>query len=119
MIKKIIYISTIFIFGTCMIAFAGNGGELKTVEIKTSAVCGMCKKVIEKRLSLISGVKSCDLDLNTSKVKVVYDEDKVSILKIKKTITKTGYDADDLNRNERVYSKLPECCQASSVHKCE
>lgn len=50
-------------FSFSVFAFAGNEGEIKTVEIKTSAVCGMCKKVIEKRVSLMPGVKSCVLNM--------------------------------------------------------
>ncbi len=92
-------------------AFAQEATDLQEVQIKTSAVCGMCKKKIEKDLSYEKGVVSADLNVETKIVTVKYNPKKTNIAKIKKAINKAGYDADELPANPKAYKKLPECCK--------
>ncbi len=98
--------------------FAQNKNEKKSekVEIKTSAVCGMCKSTIEKALSKEEGVNKSKLDVKTKTVEVTYDPDKTSIEKIKKAITMAGYDADDMPADANAYSKLHDCCKKDGKH---
>ncbi|WP_448530427.1 heavy-metal-associated domain-containing protein [Raineya sp.] len=98
-------------------AFAQETADLQEVQIKTSAVCGMCKKKIEKDLSYEKGVVSADLNVETKIVTVKYNPKKTSVAKIKKAINKAGYDADELPANPKAYNKLPECCKKDNkVH---
>ena len=83
----------------------------KTVKIKTSANCEMCKARLEKNVAFVKGVKDVNLDLADKVMTVSYNPKKVSVDKIKKAITDTGYDADELQKNETSHSKLPSCCQ--------
>jgi periplasmic mercuric ion binding protein len=92
-------------------------GTEKTIKIKTSAKCDMCKERIQKGLSYEKGIKSSSLDIPTKVLTVVYDENKTSPDKIKLAVSKTGYDADEVKADKVAYEKLPACCK--SAKKCE
>lgn len=85
--------------------------QTETIKIKTSAVCGTCKATIEKALAFEKGVKKATLDVKTKIVTVEYQADKTSPEKIRACIAKSGYDADDVKREEKAYNKLDECCK--------
>jgi copper chaperone CopZ len=88
-----------------------QSNELKTAEIKTSAVCESCKERIEKKVSKLEGVVEASLDVDTKILNVKYDESKISLEEIRTEISKIGYDADDVKRNPKAYKKLPKCCR--------
>jgi len=90
---------------------AGEKKDIRKVEIKTSAQCDMCKDRIEKALNKLDGVDKAILDLKTKKVEVTYDSKEISVDKIKKSISKTGYDAENLAADKKAYDKLPKCCK--------
>jgi copper chaperone CopZ len=98
-----------------MIALIGVSFILKAqsekVEIKTSAVCGMCKSTIERDLAFEKGVKSSTLDLDTKILTVEFNAKRTSPDKIRTRVTKIGYHADSLQRDAKAYAKLPLCCQ--------
>ncbi|MFT4031249.1 MAG: heavy metal-associated domain-containing protein [Siphonobacter sp.] len=109
-----------FLAGTCLILlgfFASAKDEPKTVKIKTSAICEMCKARIEKNLGFSKGVKDANLDLTDKVVTVTYDPSKTDEEKIKETIAKTGYDANDVTADPKGYDKLPSCCKKDSKMK--
>lgn len=85
--------------------------QTKKVEIKTSAICIMCKNTIEEDLAFEKGVKSSDLDLETKMLTVAFNSKKTTADKIRTRITKVGYHADSLQRDEKAYNKLPDCCK--------
>ena len=103
--KKFVLIAALLAFGFTTQA------QTETVDIKTSAICGMCKKAIERELAYEKGVKTAKLDLKTKVVTVEYDPAKTSPDKIKERITLTGYNADTMERNAKAYDKLPDCCK--------
>ncbi len=84
------------------------------IEIKTSAICEMCKEAIEYDLAFEKGVKSAVLNLDNKVVTVVYNEKRTAPEVIRKRITMVGYHADSLARNADAYDKLPECCKDGS-----
>lgn len=84
------------------------------VKIKTSAVCGMCKKTIEKYLAYEKGVQSSDLDVKSKTVTVTYNPKKTDVAKIKKAINKSGYDADETTADAKSYDQLEECCKKTA-----
>jgi len=92
-------------------AFAQNSGK-QYVEIKTSAVCGMCKGTIETAVENVEGVKSASLDVETKVVSVKYDGDVTNLDAIKTAITKAGYSADEVPADNEAFQKLDPCCQA-------
>lgn len=93
--------------------FAVSAAEsIKTIEIKTSAICEMCQERIEKAVKELDGIKSASLSVDTKIVKVQYDESKIKLEDIKEKISKTGYDADDVRKDKKAFKKLPKCCQS-------
>lgn len=96
------------------ILFAND--NFKKVEIKTSAVCEMCKDRIEKSLKEIDGVVSADLNLTNKVVTVEFDLTKTDSDKIKEKISETGYDADDYKKSKKAFKKLPKCCKSDTNH---
>ena len=82
-----------------------------TLQIKTSAVCGQCKDRIEGVLAFEKGVKSSSLDIETKVLTVIYNPAKTTPEKLRITVSKIGYDADNVPANEAAYVKLPACCK--------
>ena len=94
-------------------SFGLNAAENeKSIEIKTPTVqCGMCKSTIEKTLNKLDGVISADVDIEKKTATVKYNTEETGPEEIRKTISRAGYQADDLKANKRKYKKLPHCCK--------
>ncbi len=87
-----------------------EGAHLHSVEIKTSAQCGMCKTALEKRLSKMPEVEAVDLNLETQIFTITFQHGGDTDF-YKKTISLLGYDADEIPANAKAYAKLPACCK--------
>ena len=88
------------------------------IKIKTSAICGMCKKRIERDLGVTKGVVSSELNVASKIVTITYNTKKTSPEKIKQVISKIGYDADEVTADQKSHDALPDCCQkTSTMHK--
>lgn len=107
-ISKGLAIVLLGLFFVVNLAFAA---ESKKVEIKTSAICGMCKKKIEKGLSKLEGVQKANLDVKTKIATVKYNPHETNIAEIRTAIAKTGYDADTVKADKKAYGKLMGCCK--------
>lgn len=83
----------------------------KVVQIKTSSQCGDCKERIESKLNYEKGVVYAELDLETKKVEVKFNQKQTSIDKIRQAIAEIGYNADDVKADVAAQSALPKCCQ--------
>ncbi len=81
------------------------------VEIKTSAQCPMCKESIEEMLTFERGVRHALLDMETKIVTVRYNSRRTDADRLRKAITKLGYDADDMEGDSEAYENLPACCK--------
>jgi mercuric ion binding protein len=102
------------ILGVVFSVSANKPGKEKEVKIKTSAVCEMCKERIEKNLSLSKGISEAVLNLDDKVVTVKYNPKKTDEVAIRKVITETGYDADNLQCSQSAHDKLPNCCQKTA-----
>lgn len=98
---------TLFILAFSFLAEA----QVKTVGIKTSAICEMCKEALEKDLTFEKGVKSVNLDLETKVLNIAYLDGKTNPDILRKRVTLVGYHADSLRRDPKAYEKLPDCCK--------
>lgn len=107
--KTIKYITTM---GLMFVLLSFTQKETKTIDIKTSAVCDMCKERIEREMVFEKGVKEVNVSLETKTITVTYRTDKTSPEKIRKAIAKLGYWADEVAAEEEGYKKLPECCKS-------
>ena len=105
---SVLFFSILFIFASL---FAQAKPSIKKVNIKTSAVCGMCKSKIEGALSNQEGVVKSSLSDKTKIVLVKYDSTKTSPEKIRQAISMAGYDADDVKANADAYNNLEDCCK--------
>jgi copper chaperone len=56
--------------------------------------CGHCVNAVEGSVGKLSGVQSVKVHLESGKVDVAYDTDKVSLDEIKETIDDQGYDVE-------------------------
>lgn len=83
----------------------------KEIKIQTSAVCGMCEERIESNMAFEKGVKSVELDDKTKIVTIRYKTARTNPDKLRKAISKLGYDADDVEADPKAYAKLPACCK--------
>ena len=94
-----------------MLSVLKVSAQEQTIVIKTSAVCGDCKKNIETALNYTKGVKSSNLDVDSKEVTVVYKADRTTPEKIRIAIAKAGYDADSIPANPKSYDRLDPCCK--------
>ncbi|MCS6821693.1 MAG: cation transporter [Microscillaceae bacterium] len=114
-VSLIIFILFFFTFSFQTQAQSGKGkGKAKgnqQISIKTSAQCEMCKNRIEKALKSTKGIKKANLDLNTKAVNVTFNSNQIDAEAIRKVISNTGYDADDIPADQKAYDALPSCCK--------
>lgn len=54
--------------------------------------CGHCQASVEGALKGLDGVSAVEVDLNSGKVEVTYDESKVSLENMKEAVEDQGYD---------------------------
>ncbi|MGL4629578.1 MAG: heavy-metal-associated domain-containing protein [Leadbetterella sp.] len=95
------------------VSFGQN--NVQTVTFKTSAKCGMCKMRLERDMSLAKGVKEATLNLDDKKMTLVYNPKKTNPNKLKRAISKIGYDAEEVTANQKAHDALPHCCRKSAV----
>lgn len=88
-----------------------KNSKFETVEIQTSAICGMCKDRIEGDLAFKRGVRKVELDSETKIVTIEFRKNHTDKEQLKKAITKIGYDADDMPADQKAHDRLPACCQ--------
>ncbi|MCE2845492.1 MAG: heavy-metal-associated domain-containing protein [Sphingobacteriales bacterium] len=82
-----------------------------TLNIKTSAQCGTCKATLERGMRSVKGVNGVELDIDTKVLELIYDPKKTNPEKLRKAVTRIGYDADSLLADPRAYKQLPDCCK--------
>ncbi|HAN00218.1 MAG TPA: ATPase [Marinilabiliales bacterium] len=82
----------------------------KTDTIKVSGNCGMCKTRIEKAAK-IEGVSKAEWNDETKMLTLVYDPAKVKTDDVLKKIAEVGHDTEKFKAEQKVYDKLPGCCQ--------
>ena len=87
------------------------------VDIKTSAICDMCKTTIENTLIHQKGVRWADLNVETKIVSVKFNTKKNNIENLKQAIAAVGYDADEIVADPVAYAALHPCCKKGS--KCD
>ena len=103
-------IAAIFTSG---MAFAQKTNETTEIKIKTSAICEDCKPKVEKTLLKMKGVQEAALSVNDKVVTVKYDAKKTNPDKIRKSIAKLGYDADNVKGGAK------KCCPTGKDAKAK
>ncbi len=88
-----------------------NQEDSKTAKFKVYGNCGMCKKRIEGALSDVKGVEKANWDVKSKIITVTFDPHVTSLEAIKEKIAAAGHDTDKNKADDKVYNKLPRCCQ--------
>ena len=110
--KKIILLSVLLIAGCSSIKNQGKSNNLQIDEINIpTAQCNMCVANIENALNGIDGILKYKVELESYRVKVKYNTDKLSLQNIEQLISKAGYQANNSPANVDAYNKLAMCCR--------
>lgn len=111
MLRYLMIMAALLIADSHLIAGNYSGGTSDTVEIRTSAVCRMCKGTIEKAVMTQRGVQSVQLDVPSKVATVVYNPEKTNPEKIRKAIAAVGYTADEVAPEPEAFENLHFCCR--------
>lgn len=99
------------------VSFGQKTSKVREVKIQTSAECSSCKNRIENKLNYAAGIKFAELNLDDKKLTVKYNSGKIKLEDIKKIISETGYDADNIKAIPAAVEKLPACCKPGGMKK--
>lgn len=122
--KKNIFLT---VFAIAFICFSANAQE--TIQQTTNKTefkkevftvygnCKMCKKTIESSLKNVDGVKRATWNQKTNQMTVSFNPEVITLDAIKQKIADVGYDSDTHRANDKVYNKLPGCCQYERPQK--
>jgi copper chaperone CopZ len=98
-----------------VVTFSAQGQDKKNknakYSIEVNGNCGLCKKRIEKAAFSVSGVKSAVWDVDSHLLSLILNEDKTSLLDVKKAVANVGHDTDEVKATEEIYDNLHSCCQ--------
>ena len=109
-VKNVFLVLLITVF-----AFSAQGQEKKNKNAKyTTEVngnCEQCQKRIQKAAYSVAGVKSASWDIGTHQLNLIINEEKCSLMDVKKAIAKVGHDTDSVKSTKEDYDNLHHCCQ--------
>lgn len=108
--KNLILTLLVAIFG-----FAAQAQEVKNKNakytIEVNGNCEQCQKRIQKAAFSVSGVKSASWSIETHQLNMIVNEEKASLMDVKKAIAKAGHDTDAVKATKEDYDNLHFCCQ--------
>jgi periplasmic mercuric ion binding protein len=109
---KIRFKSTIWLLVLMLIIVSNSNlsAQSQEVIIQTTAQCQECKENIEKALMQEKGVKYAELDIESKKAKVIYNPKRTNPETLRKVISLTGYDADEIPADSAAVLRLNPCC---------
>ncbi len=97
-----------------LVTFSSQAQDIKNknakYDIEINGNCEMCKKRIEKAAYSVKGVKSADWNIDDHTLHLIINEEKASVLDVKKAIASVGHDSDEVKATEEQYAKLHGCC---------
>lgn len=80
-------------------------------DVEVNGNCEMCKKRIEKAAFSVKGVKSAEYHTDDHVLHLIINEEKCSLLDVKKAVAAVGHDTDEVKAKQEDYDKLHGCCQ--------
>ncbi len=80
-------------------------------DVEVNGNCEMCKKRIEKAAFSVKGVKSAEYHTDDHVLHLIINEEKCSLLDVKKAVAAAGHDTDEVKAKQEDYDKLHGCCQ--------
>lgn len=105
------------LFGILLLAvtFSAQAQDKKNknakLDIEVNGNCELCKKRIEKAAFSVTGVKSAVWNVDTHQLNLILNEEKASVLDVKKALAKVGHDTDEVKATDEDYDNLHGCCK--------
>ena len=105
------------LFGILLLAvtFSAQAQDKKNknakLDIEVNGNCELCKKRIEKAAFSVSGVKLAVWNIDTHQLNLILNEEKASVLDVKKAVAKVGHDTDEVKATDEDYDNLHGCCK--------
>jgi mercuric ion binding protein len=97
-----------------LVSFSSLAQEKKNknakYNVEVNGNCDQCKKRIEKAAYSVAGVKSADWSIEDHKLSLILNEEKSSVLDVKKAVAKVGHDTDEVKATDADYNNLHSCC---------
>jgi cation transport ATPase len=109
-IKNIIIALIVILVGFSVQAQDKKSKNAKYVT-EVNGDCEQCQKRIQKAAYAVDGVKSATWDIASHQLSLILNEEKSSLLDVKKAIAKVGHDTDEVKSDDKDYENLPTCCQ--------
>ena len=109
--KKIVLIVMVTFLGFSVNAQEEKKNKNAKYEIEVNGNCEQCQKRIQKAAFTVAGVKSANWSIETHELSLILNEEKATILDVKKAVANAGYDTDEVKATVESYDKLPGCCQ--------
>jgi len=106
-------LKTILLSSIMMLVMSVN--LAKAQDATTAELCDMCKETMEKHMAFEKGVKKSSLDVESKILTVTYNPTKITPEQIRKAVSKSGYDADEVKADPKAYKKLDACCKKGAV----
>ncbi len=107
--KNIVLAFLLFFIATTINAQDKKSKNAKyTTEVNGN--CEQCQKRIQKAAYSVIGVKSATWNVETHQLDVIINEEKCSLLDVKKAIAKVGHDTDEVKATDEDYKNLHTCC---------
>jgi mercuric ion binding protein len=107
---KNILIGMMLLFVTLSTQAQDKKNKNAKYDIEVSGNCDLCKKRIEKAAFSVKGVKSAEYHLDDNTLHLIINEEKCSILDVKKAIASVGHDTDEVKATDKDYENLHGCC---------
>ena len=107
--------NSLFGFLLLVVTFSAQAQDKKNknakFDIEVNGNCELCKKRIEKAAFSVSGVKLAVWNVDTHQLNLILNEEKASLLDVKKAVAKVGHDTDEVKATDEEYVNLHGCCK--------
>lgn len=79
--------------------------------VEVNGNCEQCQKRIQKAAFSVSGVKTAVWNIENHQLDLTINEEKTSIVAVKKAIAKVGHDTEGAQATNEDYDNLHSCCK--------
>jgi mercuric ion binding protein len=109
-INNVILVLLMALFGlTAQAQQKKNKNAKYTTEVNGN--CEQCQKRIQKAAFSVAGVKAATWNVDTHNLDLIINEEKATLIDVKKAIAKAGHDTDAVKATKADYDNLHSCCQ--------
>lgn len=108
---KNVILGLMVLFVTCTTQAQEKKNKNAKYEFEVNGNCEQCKKRIEKAAFAVPGVKSAEWHEDDHILHLIINEEKCSVLDVKKAVAKAGHDTVEVKAEPTTYDNLPGCCK--------